>query len=84
MTYRVFVGQIPSSVNERMFRQAFEKFGVIKAVFLKLHYGFVEYEEKDAADNAIRELNDSKELGSKGLRVEMARGEPHPTRCFLC
>jgi RNA recognition motif-containing protein len=83
MTQRVFVGQIPISVKESEFRETFETFGAIKAVFLKLHYGFVEFEERDAADKAIRELNDSRALGSSSLRVELARGEPHPTRCFL-
>jgi RNA recognition motif-containing protein len=61
----IYVGNLPYEVKEDDLRQLMEEFGVVSSVKLILDkdlgrskgFGFVEMENNDEANNAIRSLN---------------------------
>ncbi|KAI7757602.1 hypothetical protein M8C21_016493, partial [Ambrosia artemisiifolia] len=67
---RVYVGNLDPRVNERDIEDEFRTFGVIKSVWVARRppgYGFVDFDDKRDALDAIRELD-----GKNGWRVEMS------------
>ena len=71
MSYKLFVGSLPWSVDDRSLQSAFEAHGtVISAKVVKDRatgrskgFGFVEMENQSEADNAISALNESEFQG---------------------
>lgn len=76
----LYVGGLEDSVNESMLHAAFIPFGEIKDVNVPLDhatgkhrgFGFVEYEEKDDAADAIDNMHNA-ELYGKVLKVNFAQ-----------
>ncbi|XP_076940221.1 serine/arginine-rich splicing factor RSZ22A-like [Bidens hawaiensis] len=67
---RVYVGNLDPRVNERDIEDEFRPFGVIRNVWVARRppgYGFVDFDDKRDAQDAIRELD-----GKNGWRVEMS------------
>jgi len=72
----LYVGNLPSSCNEQLIREKFQLFGAIQEVRIFSTYGFISFEQKEHAANAILEMN-GKALDGGGLpiRVSWSRGE---------
>lgn len=67
---RVYVGNLDPRVSEREIEDEFRTFGVIRSVWVARRppgYGFVDFDDKRDAQDAIRELD-----GKNGWRVEMS------------
>jgi len=54
-------------------KRRFEKYGRVKAIRLKTGFGFVDYEDPRAANNAARSMNGKKIFGNQRLLVETTR-----------
>ena len=91
---KIFVGNLPWKATEEALKALFEPFGKVVSVKIVLDpytgksrgFGFVEMEEADGAQNAIREL-DNKPYLERNLRVSLAQErteqgprQPRPNR----
>ena len=80
MAKRLYVGNLPFSITEDELRDVFESHGSLASVRVitdretgrSRGFGFVEYDEQSAAEDAIRAL-DGTELGGRSLRVNEAQ-----------
>ena len=80
MAKRLYVGNLPFSITEDELRDVFESHGVLTSVRVitdretgrSRGFGFVEYEQSSAAEDAIRAL-DGTEMGGRSLRVNEAQ-----------
>lgn len=80
MAMKLFVGSLAYSVTDEELEQFFAEQGkVLSAVVIKDRdtgrskgFGFVEMEDDEAAQNAIKEL-DGKDLGGRTIAVNQAR-----------
>eukprot|EP00026_Physarum_polycephalum_P016082 Phypoly_transcript_16917.p1 GENE.Phypoly_transcript_16917~~Phypoly_transcript_16917.p1 ORF type:complete len:238 (+),score=19.82 Phypoly_transcript_16917:66-716(+) len=89
----LFIGRIPSDCRPQDLEEHFEKFGRITRCDVKPSgYGFIEFEDKRDAEDAIRDLDGSSLLGAR-IVVEWARGGRNASRreggggdsaCFTC
>ncbi|CCI47390.1 unnamed protein product [Albugo candida] len=80
----IFVGNLPTEIDEETLRSHFAKHGQIACIRLKVPsrppaFAFIEYEDSQGADDAVRESNGIELLGSK-IRVEISRSGPNQTR----
>jgi RNA recognition motif-containing protein len=65
----VYVAGISRSVIAEDLREAFEKFGPIRDVFMKGKYAFIEYESPKDAAAAIEDMN-GKDMRGHNICVE--------------
>ncbi len=80
MSKKLFVGSLSWDTNDDGLRAAFEQFGeVSEAIVIKDRmsgrsrgFGFVTFEDGDAADRAIAELNNT-ELDGRAIKVDVAQ-----------
>jgi len=80
---KIFVGNLPWKATEEELKKLFEAFGAVTSVKIVLDqytgkskgFGFVEMQDGDAAEAAIRELNDKPFL-DRNLRVSLALDRP--------
>jgi len=80
MSKKLYVGNLPYSVDEKELREIFGKYGEIsEAVVIadrftgrSKGFGFVTLEDDAGADKAIAEMN-GKEVGGRELKVSEAR-----------
>ena len=80
MATKLYVGSLPYSADENQLRELFEPFGAVESIRIitdrdtgrSKGFGFVEYEDSDAATKAIEEVN-GKELEGRVLVVNEAR-----------
>lgn len=80
MTKRLFVGGLPYSVTSQQLNEMFAPFGTIvssnvitdKFTGNSKGFGFVEFEDDKAADEAIKKLSDT-EVGGRKITVNVAR-----------
>ena len=78
-TTTVYVGGLDPTITEPLLKATFISFGPIREVYVPLDgnenrgYGFVEYEDKSDAADAIDNMHDAEMLG-KRIRVRFARG----------
>lgn len=80
---KIFVGNLPWKATEEELKKLFEAFGAVLSVKIVLDqytgkskgFGFVEMEESEGAEAAIRELNDKPFL-ERTLRVSLALDRP--------
>ncbi len=88
MAKRLFVGGIPWSLTDTTFSDLFGKIGKVTSAKIIVDkftqkskgFGFVEYENDEDADKAIKELNDT-ELEGRKIVVQEARPlEDRPPR----
>lgn len=89
MAKKLYVGSLPYSVTETQLREIFEPFGsldsarVISDKFTgrSKGFGFVEFEDSEAADKAIAEVN-GREMEGRSLVVNEAKPEEKRERGF--
>lgn len=80
MNRKIFVGGLSWSLGDDDLRQAFETFGGIEDARVILDrqtgrsrgFGFVTFNEDDAAEKAISEM-DGKEIAGRSVRVSIAQ-----------
>lgn len=71
---RVFIGNIDPSVTLEDIEQLFDGYGkVLEPIRMHKGYAFVQYDNTDSAESAIRERNGTV-LGGKPIDVQLARG----------
>lgn len=75
MPTKLFVGNISESCSEDDLKEAFEKYGTIVEHAIVRNYAFVHFENKEDAENAIKELHET-ELKGNVIRVLMST-TPH-------
>jgi len=87
MAKKLYVGSLPYSVDENQLRELFEGYGALQSARIindkmtgrSKGFGFVEFEESDAAQKAIDEVN-GKDVDGRSLVVNEAR--PQTDRGF--
>lgn len=80
MAKKLYVGQLSYNTDENQLRELFEPFGSVLSANIindrdtgrSKGFGFVEFEDSDAADEAIEKIN-GKELDGRNLVVNEAR-----------
>jgi len=85
---RIYVGNLSQKTKQRDVEQLFQRFGKLREVSLKGHFGFVEYEDDRDAEEAVRKLDDI-ELDGNRIKTEFARDKdksnrPGTGKCFRC
>ncbi|EGO02822.1 hypothetical protein SERLA73DRAFT_70307 [Serpula lacrymans var. lacrymans S7.3] len=87
---KVYVGGLPEHTRQEDLRSCFGKIGSIVNVELKVGYGFVEFDTKDAAEESVAKYNEGHFMGNK-IRVEISHGggrtskhSGDPGACFKC
>jgi len=93
MSAKIYIGRIADKVRERDLDELFGKYGKLGRVDLKAGFGFIEYQDKRDAEDAIKALDGHDFMGSR-LYVDMAftQGEvpkrrnpvPGEGRCHRC
>lgn len=80
MSKKLFIGGLSWGVDDEMLRESFEQFGEVSEARVILDrdsgrsrgFGFVTYEDSEAAMNAITEM-DGKSLNGRDIRVNEAQ-----------
>lgn len=70
---RVFIGSLPPDARESDIERFLREYGRINEISVKRGYGFVEFDDKRDAEDAIFEL-DGKELLGERVSLQPARG----------
>lgn len=68
----LYVRNLKSDVTEEQLREKFEPFGKVERIKKIKDYGFVHYEERDSAVQAMDELNGEK-LGESEMQISLAK-----------
>ena len=68
---KLYIGRLPEKTREADIKDIFGKFGTIVAIELKVGFGFVEYEDRRDAEDAISALHKSEFLGQR-INVELS------------
>ena len=84
---KIYVGNLAPSVTDQELQDLFTPFGEVRSASIikdrfsgaSRGFGFVEMDDKEAADNALAELS-GKELGGQRIRVSEAQPRPEGGR----
>lgn len=88
---KIYVGNLPFSVDQGKLKELFAKFGDVKEATVisdkfsgrSKGFGFVEYDDDEAAKKAIAEMNE-KEVDGRNIKVNEAKpmdpDRPRPPR----
>ncbi|KAK1232388.1 hypothetical protein PQX77_004480 [Marasmius sp. AFHP31] len=87
---KVYIGGLPEHTRREDLQNCFGKIGSIAAIELKLGYGFVEFDTREAAEMSVSKYHEGYFMGNK-IRVELSRGggrtakySSDPGACFRC
>ncbi|KII93365.1 hypothetical protein PLICRDRAFT_388297 [Plicaturopsis crispa FD-325 SS-3] len=87
---KVYVGGLPEHTRQEDLQSCFGKIGAIANIELKIGYGFVEFESREAAEEAVAKYHEGFFMGNK-IRVELSHGGGRtakypgdPGACFKC
>ncbi|KAF9270567.1 hypothetical protein L218DRAFT_1071970 [Marasmius fiardii PR-910] len=87
---KVYIGGLPEHTRREDLQNCFGKIGSIVAIELKLGYGFVEFDTREAAEMSVSKYHEGFFMGNK-IRVELSRGggrtakySSDPGACFRC
>jgi RNA recognition motif-containing protein len=83
MRKNIYIGNLPFWSTEADLKDLFGRHGIVESVDIIMDretgrprgFAFVEMEESNAADNAIRAL-DGTDLGGRNINVNEAQGHP--------
>lgn len=67
---QIYVAKLHKRTREEDLREAFSKFGKIKEVALKYAYAFIDFEDQQGAESAIKEMNGKTFVNGEQLVVE--------------
>ncbi|XP_069500875.1 RNA-binding protein 4B-like [Ambystoma mexicanum] len=71
---KVFVGNLPREATESEIKKLFEKYGKVVECDIIKNYGFVHFEDKKAAEKAVRKLHHHK-LHGVAINVETSKSK---------
>ncbi|KAH7883972.1 hypothetical protein F5I97DRAFT_1938607 [Phlebopus sp. FC_14] len=87
---KVYVGGLPEHTRQEDLRNCFGKLGNIINIELKVGYGFVEFDNRDAAEESVAKYHEGYFMGNK-IRVELSHNRGRagkrfddPGACFKC
>ncbi|KAF8922220.1 hypothetical protein CPB85DRAFT_1266398 [Mucidula mucida] len=87
---KVYIGGLPENTRQEDLQNCFGKIGNIVNIELKIGYGFVEFDSREAAEESVAKYNEGYFMGNK-IRVEMSHGggrtakySSEPGACFRC
>ncbi|KAG6844270.1 hypothetical protein H0H87_008218 [Tephrocybe sp. NHM501043] len=87
---KVYIGGLPEHTQQEDLQSCFGKIGNIVNIELKVGYGFVEFDTREAAEESVAKYHEGYFMGSK-IRVELSRGGGRtakyagdPGACFKC
>ncbi|OCH84110.1 hypothetical protein OBBRIDRAFT_839953 [Obba rivulosa] len=87
---KVYIGGLPEHTRKEDLESCFGKIGNIVNIELKVGYGFVEFDNREAAEESVAKYNEGYFMGNK-IRVEISRGggrtakyNGDPGACFKC
>ncbi|KAH6916810.1 hypothetical protein BKA70DRAFT_1555419 [Coprinopsis sp. MPI-PUGE-AT-0042] len=87
---KVYIGGLPEHTRQEDLQNCFGKIGKILNIELKVGYGFVEFENKEAAEESVQKYHEGFFMGQK-IRVELSHGggrtakySGDPGACFRC
>ncbi|KAG8683947.1 hypothetical protein FRC08_013984 [Ceratobasidium sp. 394] len=87
---KVYIGGLPEQTRQEDLQACFGKIGTIVSIELKLGYGFVEFDSRDAAEESVAKYHEGYFMGNK-IRVELSHGGGRtakyvgePGACFKC
>ncbi|TFK57654.1 hypothetical protein OE88DRAFT_1709832 [Heliocybe sulcata] len=87
---KVYIGGLPEHTRREDLQSCFGKIGNIVNIELKIGYGFVEFDNKEAAEESVAKYNEGYFMGNK-IRVEVSHGggrtqkyASDPGACFKC
>lgn len=67
---QIYIAKLSRRTNESDLRNEFSKFGHIKSIVLKHAYAFIDFEDHEAADKAVKEMNGKTFVNGEELVVE--------------
>ncbi|KAJ4476621.1 hypothetical protein J3R30DRAFT_3759427 [Lentinula aciculospora] len=87
---KVYIGGLPEHTRPEDLQNCFGTVGNVVAVELKVGYGFVEFDTREAAEMSVGKYHEGTFMGNK-IRVELSRGGGRtakyandPLSCFRC
>uniref|UniRef100_A0A8H7Y7Y5 RRM domain-containing protein n=1 Tax=Psilocybe cubensis TaxID=181762 RepID=A0A8H7Y7Y5_PSICU len=87
---KVYIGGLPENTRQEDLQGCFGKIGNIVNIELKVGYGFVEFDSREAAEESVAKYNDGFFMGNR-VRVELSHGGGRtakfagdPGACFKC
>ncbi|KAJ3833328.1 hypothetical protein EV361DRAFT_455781 [Lentinula raphanica] len=87
---KVYIGGLPEHTRQEDLQDCFGKIGNIVAIELKIGYGFVEFDTREAAEMSVSKYHEGTFMGNK-IKVELSRGggktakyAGDPLSCFRC
>ncbi|CAE6490336.1 unnamed protein product [Rhizoctonia solani] len=87
---KVYIGGLPEQTRQEDLQACFGKIGNIVSIELKLGYGFVEFDSREAAEESVAKYHEGYFMGNK-IRVELSHGGGRtakyvgePGACFKC
>lgn len=63
--HRVYIGRLARDANKRDLEDLFKNYGRILDTTVKTGFGFVEFENKVDAEDAVHDIHDTKFLGQR-------------------
>ena len=67
---QIYIAKLSRNTNESDVRDAFSKYGQIKSLVLKHSYAFVDFDEHEAAERAVKDMNGKTFVSGEELVVE--------------
>ncbi|KAF8640911.1 hypothetical protein AX17_000559 [Amanita inopinata Kibby_2008] len=87
---KVYIGGLPEHTRQEDLQNCFGKIGKIANIELKVGYGFVEFDSREAAEESVAKYHEGYFMGNK-IRVELSHGggrtakfNGDPGACFKC
>ncbi|KAF8167831.1 hypothetical protein B0H34DRAFT_683224 [Crassisporium funariophilum] len=87
---KVYIGGLPEHTRQEDLQSCFGKIGSIVNIELKVGYGFVEFDSREAAEESVAKYHEGYFMGNK-IRVELSHGGGRtakyagdPGACFKC
>ncbi|KAI0735523.1 hypothetical protein C8Q76DRAFT_765951 [Earliella scabrosa] len=87
---KVYIGGLPEHTRKEDLEGCFGKIGNIVNIELKVGYGFVEFDSREAAEESVAKYHEGYFMGNK-IRVEISHGggrtakySGDPGACFKC
>ena len=69
---QIYIAKLSRNTRESDLRNEFSKFGQIKNIVLKHAYAFIDFEDHDAAERAIKDMNGKSFVNGEELVVEQS------------
>jgi RNA recognition motif-containing protein len=69
---QIYIAKLGKRVREDELKEAFTKFGRIKDIVLKHTYAFIDYEDHEAANAAVKEMDGKPFAGGEDIVVEQS------------